>query len=152
MVLSPLDLLAVSTTVPFAERLRQLAADKGVSVERAWARASSADSTGPSLSALRKVMAGQRSLKPELMEAMATALGVQPTEFVEYRLWLARRLFDPEEVEGGLEEAVANLSRLDAALQLAGEAELADAAELASRRNPPSEPGRGRAPGTGPSS
>jgi len=42
-----------------------------------------------------------------VMEDCAETLGVSPNVFVEYRLWQARREFDPTEV--GIEEAMTAL-------------------------------------------
>jgi hypothetical protein len=65
-----------------------------------------------------------------MMRAVADALNVDARVFPEYRLALARDLFD-ETNEGGLEAALANLSLLNAALEAAGEAGA-----------PPARPGR----------
>lgn len=56
---------------------------------------------------LRKALVGDRQPTPGLMEACAAALGVDPTVFLEYRVWQAKRQFDPREV--GMAEAIANL-------------------------------------------
>lgn len=56
---------------------------------------------------LRKSVTGHRQPPPALMERCAEALGLEPTIFSEYRLWLAQRQFDPREV--GLGEAEENL-------------------------------------------
>ena len=47
---------------------------------------------------LRKAVSGNREPSPRVMEDCAETLGVSPTVFVEYRLWQARRTFDPAEV------------------------------------------------------
>lgn len=56
---------------------------------------------------LRKAVTGERNASPSLMEACAAALNASPEMFVEYRLWLAQREFDPREV--GADQALKNL-------------------------------------------
>ena len=57
---------------------------------------------------LRKAIAGDRQPTSGLMEAVAEALDIQPTEFLEYRIWAAQRQFDPREV--GMDVALQNLN------------------------------------------
>lgn len=57
---------------------------------------------------LRKALVGDRQPTPALMQACAAALGVEPTVFLEYRIWDAKRQFDPREV--GMEQALKNLN------------------------------------------
>lgn len=56
---------------------------------------------------LRKAVAGERHPSPKIMESAAQALGVEPTVFWEYELWLVQRAFDPREV--GEDQAYENL-------------------------------------------
>lgn len=57
---------------------------------------------------LRKAVTGERQPTPDLMEACAAALDLDPADlFYEYALWSAQRMFDPGEV--GVEEALSNL-------------------------------------------
>lgn len=56
---------------------------------------------------LRKAVTGERTPAPALMERVAEALGIEPTEFIEYQAWQAQRMFDPREV--GLEQVEENL-------------------------------------------
>ncbi len=58
---------------------------------------------------LRKAVTGERHPSPKIMEAVAESLGISPSIFWEYELWLVQRAFDPSEV--GEEEALANLER-----------------------------------------
>jgi len=67
------------------------------------------DLAGVHYETLRKAVTGDRRPLPELMEACAAALGVEPTVFPEYQLWEAQRQFDPREV--GSDAAMANLER-----------------------------------------
>lgn len=56
---------------------------------------------------LRKAISGERPVTPHVIEDVSQALGVEPTHFAEYRLWLAQRAFDVKEV--GWEAAMRNL-------------------------------------------
>jgi transcriptional regulator with XRE-family HTH domain len=61
---------------------------------------------------LRRAAAGERSPSARLIEECARALRLPPDYFLEYRLYLAQRNFDPKAV--GLERAVENLKRWSA--------------------------------------
>ena len=62
---------------------------------------------GVSYESLRKAVTGERQPGPKIIESVASALGVEPESFWEYRLWAVQRSFDPREV--GEEQAFANL-------------------------------------------
>ena len=62
---------------------------------------------GVSYESLRKAVTGERPAGPKIIEAVASALGVEPESFWEYQLWAVQRSFDPREV--GEEQAFANL-------------------------------------------
>jgi transcriptional regulator with XRE-family HTH domain len=62
---------------------------------------------GVSYETLRKALAGERKPSASLMETVASALGISPEYFVEYRLANALRSFDVGEV--GWDQAVKNL-------------------------------------------
>lgn len=64
--------------------------------------------TGSWISALRK---GTRPLTMDVLRGIAGALGVPPETFAEYQLAEARRQLDEREI--GLDQAVANLRRLE---------------------------------------
>lgn len=130
---------SLPATTPFPERLRRLAETRGLSVERVLLEAWNRDVKGTNPNTLKKVMRGERPLQLVQLEAVAAVLGVPADEFPEYRLALARRLYDERQV--GLEQALANLSRLDEALELAASLAVADAAAPASRRSQRDEPG-----------
>lgn len=102
---------------PFAERLRRLAREHGTSLERIFNEAYDPETRGTSPAQMKKIMRGEREVKPHTIEAIATALGVAPDEFPEYRLALARQLLDEREV--GLDQALATLTRFETALQTA---------------------------------
>lgn len=58
---------------------------------------------------LRRAVAGERPPSARLIEECARALRLPAEYFLEYRLYLAQRDFDPKAV--GLERAVQNLRR-----------------------------------------
>jgi hypothetical protein len=58
---------------------------------------------------LRKAVTGERPPSARIMVRSAEQLGVEPTVFWEYQLWLAQRALDPTKV--GEEEAFANLQK-----------------------------------------
>jgi hypothetical protein len=60
---------------------------------------------------LRQAVTGERHPAPKVIEAVSDALSIPPETFIEYRLWRARRAFDPNELS--LEEAARNLAALD---------------------------------------
>lgn len=102
---------------PFRETLRDLLIERGFTTSIGnpdWMTFSKTVSgySNP-YESIRKFAAGEREPVSEagarMMEAVADALGVEPTVFVEYELWQARRQFDPREV--GAEEALRNLER-----------------------------------------
>lgn len=120
---------------------------------RQHAEATGAPRGTVSLSLIQKRLAPGSTARPspQLLEALAHALEVAPDEFTEYRLAQARRLFDEQLLDGGLDEALANLRLFDAALELASEAAMANAAEPGERQIPRSvtELREGRAKGRG---
>lgn len=71
--------------------------------------------TGSYISAIKK---GRRPLSIEVLGGLAGALEVEPETFAEYRLAQARQQLDERQV--GLEQAVENLRRLEAAEAAAG--------------------------------
>lgn len=70
-----------------------------------------------SLSTVQKALAknSTKGATTELIQTLAAALDVAPEEFPEYRLALARRELDEREV--GLDQAVAMLTQIEAALR-----------------------------------
>ncbi len=67
---------------------------------------------GVNYESLRKAVVGERAPSEKIMLATANALGVKPTVFVEYRLLIARRCFDPDYV--GWSAAVKALNQWEA--------------------------------------
>jgi len=66
-----------------------------------------ADKVGIGYDTLRKAVSGERAPSPDVMEQVAAGLGVAPTYFPEYRLWVVQREFDVREV--GWDKAIGNL-------------------------------------------
>lgn len=90
--------------------------DKGMTLEDVAfeARRHAAPGGSVSLSLIQKRLApgSKRQPSAELLEAVAAGLGINPTEFVEWRLHKARESFDEDVV--GLEQAVEHLEQLSA--------------------------------------
>lgn len=101
---------------PFVDAVRSLAADQGKPLEHVMIDAWAPDVRGTSSGLFRKAMRGERRPTPALMEAVAGALGVEPTCFAEYRLALARLALDEREV--GVPAALAALDQHENALAL----------------------------------
>ena len=76
------------TSAPFAQALGELLrARQGDPLGMISLRAFFSQIEGYSYDALRKMVRGQLTLQPEAIEAMASALGVAPEYFLEYRAW-----------------------------------------------------------------
>ncbi len=103
--------------MPFPEKLKQLAKEKGLSVGGVSYQAYSPEGRGTSPDTLRKVMAGKRGLNDALIEGVARVLDVPQEVFVEYRLSKLRRSLDERAV--GFDEAAATLQLIEEALQTA---------------------------------
>lgn len=110
---------AVATRKPkaptWAEIADQLRSESGMSQDDlaygARQFGAPATLTGSWISQLRK---GTRPLTLEILAGIAGALEVPPETFAEYRLAQARRMLD--EREEGLDQAIANLSRVESEL------------------------------------
>jgi transcriptional regulator with XRE-family HTH domain len=102
---------------PFPDRVKRLAAERGMSVAKLSYLAYDPDAKGTNPDTLRSVMAGRRRVTPALIEALARVLDVEPTEFPEYRLADVRRRLDEREV--GLDEALRYLERIEQARKTA---------------------------------
>jgi hypothetical protein len=100
-----------ATNKPFAQALRELLVEndyvKGTG-DPNW-HAFHGELDGFVYETLRKVIAGERSVTPAIMEECARVLRVKPEYFAEYRIWQARRQFDVNEV--GFDAALENLDR-----------------------------------------
>lgn len=137
--------------MPFAARVQALVDRRGMSLNRlgnlAW---DGVARSGTSPETLKRVRAGERTLHPQLVRAVAQALDppVEPELFPEYRLAMARQLFDERLI--GLDQALENLRMLDAALALAADAAVERGAARASDRMPRSLRDLREAQATGP--
>jgi transcriptional regulator with XRE-family HTH domain len=92
------------------KRLRRLRKGRDLSQEGLAYAMHDQGSKGATAGAIGQFERGITRPRPETIEAIAAALGVEPTEFVEYRLALVRRLFDERQV--GLEQALDHLESL----------------------------------------
>jgi transcriptional regulator with XRE-family HTH domain len=103
-----------SGTKTFGQAIRRLRLERGLSMEELAYRTRDNDADrsrrGLSFSYISLIERDYRRATPEVIELLARTLGVSPREFAEYRLALARRLFDEEAV--GVEEALTNLEML----------------------------------------
>jgi hypothetical protein len=96
-------------TKPFALALRELLLESDYVTRTGkpnWA-ALAAELDGIQYESLRRVATGRRRASPRLIEECARVLRVRPEYFLEYRVYLAQRDFDPAEV--GADEAIRNL-------------------------------------------
>lgn len=102
----------------FPTLLKRLAAERGVSVNRVGFEAYDPNITGTNPDTLKSVMAGRRRVTATLIEAVADVLDVEPQLFAEYRLAMMRQSLDERDPPDGvgLEEALAQLSRIEEAL------------------------------------
>ena len=99
----------METTRPFRLALRDLVVEHGFATRTGNANwsAFAAQLREIHYETLRRVVAGDRSPSPRLMEECARVLGIRPECFLEYRVYLARCDFDPKTV--GVEQALRNL-------------------------------------------
>ena len=99
------------TTKPFAEALAELLRERHFTTQTgniSW-HAFARELNGLSDEALRKVLAGQRSVTQHVIEEVARVLELEPGYFVEWRALEAARDFDVNAV--GFEQVLANLER-----------------------------------------
>ncbi len=98
-------------TKPFNEALAELLREHDYTTQTGnvnW-HAFAAELDGLHYETLRKVLTGQRSVTPHVMEECARVLRIKPDHFAEYRILDAQRQFDVREV--GFEQALANLQQ-----------------------------------------
>lgn len=101
--------VANETTKRFGPALRELLIEHDYATRTGspnWS-AFAAELDGIHYETLRKAVAGERRPSLNLLEECARVLRLRPAYFVEYRLYLAQRDFDPDAV--GLDHAVRNL-------------------------------------------
>ncbi len=100
----------METTKPFPLALRELVIENDYVTQTGkpnWA-AFASELQGFHYDSLRRVAAGRRFPSARLIEECARVLRLRPEYFVEYRIHLARRDFDPRAV--GFERARENLA------------------------------------------
>lgn len=95
-----------STDQPLHESLPALLAERDWSI-RELARRTRAEQDWGSHTTLRELMAGDFALTVRALEAIASVMRIDPRYFPEYRLALARRELDPNQV--GMARALGNL-------------------------------------------
>lgn len=102
----------------YHERVRRLRLERGLSIDRLGKRTKV---SGETLKALERPPDSNRSRYPstETLEDVAQALGVDPSEFPEYRLAKARELLDERANPEGLAGALAVLDQITDALRAA---------------------------------
>lgn len=100
--------MTVRSDSPFGEALRALMADRALTF-RGLARATrSLDGKGMTHAHLNMLANGHDRPSMRAMELVAGACDVDPTYFAQYRLAVAMRELDPEQV--GLEQALETLN------------------------------------------
>lgn len=100
---------AMDTSDPFRIALRDLVVENGYSTRTGNANwsAFAAQLRGVHYETLRRAVAGERIPSPRLIEECARVLGIGPEHFLEYRVYLAQRDFDPNVL--GIERVLRNL-------------------------------------------
>jgi transcriptional regulator with XRE-family HTH domain len=93
---------------PFGESLRSLMGERGLTYRGLAEAIRSLDDRGMTHAHINMLANGHDRPSIRAMELIARACGVDPSYFAEYRLAIAMRELDPEEV--GLEQALANLN------------------------------------------
>jgi len=99
----------METSDPFRIALRDLVVEHRYATRTGNAKwsAFAAELRGVHYETLRRAVAGERAPSPRLIEECARVLGIGPEYFLEYRVYLAQRDFDPTAV--GTERATRNL-------------------------------------------
>jgi transcriptional regulator with XRE-family HTH domain len=93
---------------PFGDALRALMNDHGLTYRELAQRTRQLDGRGMTHAHINMLANGHDRPSTRAMELIADACGVEPSYFAEYRLALAMRELDPDEV--GFEQALENLN------------------------------------------
>src|SRR6201987_3707366 len=96
------------STKPFGESLRPLMDARSLTYRGLAEATRRLDGKGVTHAHINMLANGHDKPSMRAMELIATACGVEPTYFAEYRLAVAMKELDPAEV--GLEQALANLN------------------------------------------
>ena len=113
---------------PFGEALRALMDTRGLTYRRLAEQVGALDSKGMTHAHINMLANGHDKPSMRAMELIARACEVPPDYFAEYRLAVAMRELDPDEV--GLERALENLN-----------VRLASGRRAAAKRRPAPQPG-----------
>lgn len=111
-------------TPTFGSRLRQLRNDRGLSIHKFSLALYEADEVKAQVydpSFISKIERGDRSPPTRFVLLTGEVLNPTPEEFPEYHLAMMRRALDEREI--GLDQAMANLRRIDEAVIAEEEAE-----------------------------
>ena len=103
---------------PFGEALRELMQERGLTYRRLADAIRAVDPKGISHAHINMLANGHDKPSMRAMELIAQACDIDPNYFAEYRLALAMRQLDPNEV--GLEQALDNLNARLGARRRAG--------------------------------
>jgi transcriptional regulator with XRE-family HTH domain len=103
---------------PFGNALRELMNDHGLTYRELAQRTRQLDGKGMTHAHINMLANGHDRPSTRAMELVAEACGVEPDYFAEYRLALAMRELDPDEV--GFEQALENLNARLGARRRAG--------------------------------
>jgi transcriptional regulator with XRE-family HTH domain len=101
--------MALMATASIRELLPILRKERGWSREVLSHHAFPIDDSGTSVAQITAIERGSRRASARTMLALAKALEIDPTEFAEYRLALARHALDEDRV--GLDKALAALEK-----------------------------------------
>lgn len=93
---------------PFGDALRALMTDRGLTYRELAQRTRELDGRGMTHAHINMLANGHDRPSTRAMELIADACGVESSYFAEYRLALAMRELDPDEV--GFEQALENLN------------------------------------------
>lgn len=100
--------MSVTSNKPFGQALRVLMDARGLTYRRLAEVTRELDGKGMTHAHINMLANGHDRPSIRAMELIARGCGVDPDYFAEYRLAVAMRELDPEEV--GLERALANLN------------------------------------------
>jgi len=98
---------------PFRETVHLLLEVEDISMREMVRRGENSSDDPRTMGAVQPVLAGRAEPSIGLMEFCAKALRIEPETFAEYRMWQARRLFDPTDEDVGFETALKNLEALE---------------------------------------
>lgn len=98
---------------PFRKAVFLLLDMEDISIREMIRRGEKRSDSPRTMGAVQPVLAGKAEPSIGLIEFVAEALRVDPETFAEYRMWQARRLFDPTDPDTGFDKALKNLTALE---------------------------------------